>query len=518
MNDTDYYSSNLKLENLNEIKEIESFNGHLSLYLQKKFILVEIKSDSKENEILTVMLNSFNQQNSSSINIYSYQLYYLSENTFQQFSLIQNSSTEYRILINNTEGEGNICFDKYCDNNNNFIHLTEQKIYSFSISSKSNFYIHSNNNLIYHIKIIYGISNKIIKELNYQYNLEKIDSNKENFPLIYFLKDIKYNGININFNFKFDDSNNIYNNLIIKGYGVDYSEISSIREKNDIKLLNLENEIKGKYDNITNSGIIELNIDLIKTKYKEKYKYLDDKYFMIIIENNIPFDFINLRNDIYVFSKDENKILLPINKYVRNSYNLLENKNISQKYFFEKENINNNEFLLEFSSNYENIELIFNDLTKKNTPKIIGGFKQYTLSINSNNSSDYYFSVLIKATNQLNSEKCLKEANIIIKYFNEAQKINTDYICDKKFEVNIINEEGEYSDFNLIIKNNYESSNSQNDLNYIYYLRLIKKSNILDNEKLNTIALVSSNLLYINQFNTTEINKDFDFDLKILIS
>ena len=104
---------------------------------------------------------------------------------------------------------------------------------------------------------------------------------------------------------------------------MDYSEISSIKDKKDIKILNFENKVEGKFDNITNVGTIELNNNLIKTKYKETYKYLDDKYFMIIIENNNPFDFKNLRNDIYVFSKDENKIILPINKYIRNSYNLL---------------------------------------------------------------------------------------------------------------------------------------------------------------------------------------------------
>ena len=512
INDTDYFSSDLKLENLNEINEIESFNGLLNLNLKKKYILVEIESNSTENEILTVMLYSYYQPNFSSISIYSYQLYHLSENTFQYFNLIQNSSTEYRILINNTEGEGNICFAKNCDNNNNCIHLSEQKIYSFSISNKENFYIHSNNNLIYYIKLIYGIPNKEIKELNYQYNLEKIDSSEENFPLIYFIKDIKYNGININFIFKFEGSNNIYNNLIIKGYGVDYSEISSLKDKNDIKMLNLENEIIGKYDNITNSGTIELSNDLIKTKYKETYKYLDDKYFMIIIENNTPINFKNLRNDIYVFSKDENKILLPINKYIRNSYNLLENKNITQKYFFEKEKITNNKFLLEFSSNYKNIELIFNELTKNNISKEIGGFKRYVLSINSNNSIDYYFSLLIKPTNQLNSKKPLEEVNIMIKYYNEEQKINTDYIWD----LNITDDKKKNPDLKLIIKNNNEITNSQKDLNYIYYLRLIKKSEILDNEELNTIAFVSSNLSYINQFNTAEINKDFDFELKNL--
>ena len=125
----------------------------------------------------------------------------------------------------------------------------------------------------------------------------------------------------------------------------------------------------------------------------------------------------NLKNDIYVISKDEDKILLFINKYIRNSFNLLEN-NINQKYFFEKENITNNEFILEFSSNYEHIDLTFKNLIEKNKKKI-GGFEQYVLS---NNSNDFYFNIEIKQTNKLNLERPLKEVNIIIKYYNKEKK------------------------------------------------------------------------------------------------
>ena len=154
-----------------------------------------------------------------------------------------------------------------------------------------------------------------------------------------------------------------------------------------------------------------------KQNIKKHIKILDDKYFMIIIENINSSDLYNLKNDIYVISKDEDKILLPINKYIRNSFNLLEN-NINQKYFFEKENITNNEFILEFSSNYENIDLTFKNLIEKNK-KIVGGFKQYVLS---NNSNDYYFNIEIKLTNKLNLERPLKEVNIIIKYYNKEKK------------------------------------------------------------------------------------------------
>jgi hypothetical protein len=295
-------------------------NGSLNLDLKKneKYVLVEIKSNSKENENLTVISSFNNEQNASSINLYSYQLCHLPKNKFQNFHF-KNQSMEYRILINNTKGEGNIYINNTCDNNNNiFIHLSEHKIYSFSLSNITNFVICANNNLTYNIKIIKEISNEAIKELNYQYNSIGIDENEDIFPLSYLIKDVKYKGININFNFKFNSSNNIsdaYNNLIIKGYGLDYSVILSINDKDDIKLIDFQNEVEGKYDNITNSGYIELSRQLIETKYKETEKYTEDIYYFIIIENITPFDFKNLTNDIYIISKDENNILLPINKY-----------------------------------------------------------------------------------------------------------------------------------------------------------------------------------------------------------
>ena len=519
INENDYYSGNLSITNLTEVKEIESFNGHLSLDLKtnEHFFLIDIESNSIEIKYLTIISEFYSQPNFSSINLYSYQLYHLSENKLQQFLLYQNPLNEYRILINNTEGEGNICFNKICDNNNYFIHLEKQKIYSFSISNKKDFFITANNDLIYNIKIIYDISNKAIKELNYQHNFEEIDLNKEVFPFIYFIKDVKYNGININFIFKFDNNDNRYNNFIIKGYGLDYSEISLIKDKNDIKKISFTNEIKGKYDNITNSGSIELNNELIKTKYKEEYNYTDDKYFMIIIENFNTFNFENFKNNIYVFSKDEKNILLPINKYIRNSFNLIENKKIFQKYFFEKEKITtNNRFILEFSSNYESIELEFNNLTNWNIIKIIGGFKQYHLSINSNNSIDYYCNMVINPKSESNLENPLKEVNIIIKYYNEENKINADYIYNKNFTLEKINNTQKYSNKKLIIKNNNEINNFINDFNYIYCFRLIKKTNILNNEVLNTIATISSNLFYINATNSSEPNKEIVFYLNNL--
>ena len=521
INYTDYYPKNLNSDYLKEIKEIGSYKDYLSFDLKSNdsFVLILIETNSTENKYLTVFSSLYNLRNSPFINLYSYQLYNLTEKSSQQFYLYKNPLIDYRILINNTEGEGDICFNQSYDNKNNLIHLTEQKIYSFSISNKTNFlFIYAQNNIIFNIKIIYEFSKETIKELNYLYNYVEIDNNEEIFPLIYIIKDVKYNGININFNFNISNNiNNAYNNLVIKGYGLDYSEILSIKEKDDIKMIDFPyNEIKGKYDNITNSGCIELSNQLIKTKYNEIEKYTEDIYYFIIIKNITSFDLKILANDIYIISKDENNIILPINKYTRNSFYLLKNENIIQKYFFEKENITNNEFILEFSSNYENIEIIFNDLTNCSITEIFGGFKKYVLSINSTNSTDYYFNLTINPIEELNSIQSLKEVNIIIKYYNKRQKINTDYICNKNFKLEKINIREKNSDYNLIIDNNDEISNSQNDLNYIYYLRLIKKSKVLNNEELNTIASISSDLLYIDKFNTSEPNKEILFNLNNL--
>ena len=207
--------TNLNFKHFKELKEVKSINGLLNfdLDMNYNYALIEITTNSTENENLTVVSSFNNEQNLTSINIYSYQLYHLSKEASQQFQ-IQNSSKEYRILINITKGEGNIYFNKTCDINNKFTRLEEHKIYSFSISNIASFKIYAIKNLTYNIKFIKEIPNEVMKDLNYQYNFEIINSNKDNFPLIYFIKDIKYNGININFNYKYNVSNNT-NNLLL---------------------------------------------------------------------------------------------------------------------------------------------------------------------------------------------------------------------------------------------------------------------------------------------------------------
>jgi len=95
--------TDLSFKHFEELREVNSSNGLLNLDLKRNenYALIEIKSNSKENENLTIVSSFNNEQNLTSINIYF----------------------------------------KGC------IHLEEHKIYSFSISSITSFYINTNNNL-----------------------------------------------------------------------------------------------------------------------------------------------------------------------------------------------------------------------------------------------------------------------------------------------------------------------------------------------------------------------------------
>ena len=120
--------------------------------MNKEFILIEVKSNEEEKN-MTIVSNFYNQTNSPYIDKYPFQLFYLSEKQCQQFNLTKNLTINNRILINSTEGEGYISFNQTYDKTNNYIHITEKKIYSFSIYNKTSFFICAENNLTYNIKI-----------------------------------------------------------------------------------------------------------------------------------------------------------------------------------------------------------------------------------------------------------------------------------------------------------------------------------------------------------------------------
>ena len=281
VNQTDYYS--IDIDKIRKLKKIQQRKGFLYLYPKKEnYILVEIKSNYKE--ILTINFN-FNAEMilSPPIDIFSYQAFYLSKYKRSDIYINFNLFKEYKIFIQSIRGGGYICLEENCDNENKILTSRGMSL-SITVSEKNkNFYLglYQHNYLLVNIKISNHISNDVMDEINYGYEIK--NNNKENKIISYYIKDIYNQGIDINFFFNFENENDI-KNIYILGHIIDYEEIKSITTKNE--LLNyLANEefIIGSFDFYSKNGLIVF--DKEKPKNKTSIRDLKDKYYLITIFN-----------------------------------------------------------------------------------------------------------------------------------------------------------------------------------------------------------------------------------------
>ena len=506
--DSNYYS--LNLNELNSSKIIEEKNSYLNidLSLDAQCVLIEIKSNL--DEYLTVISN-FKNALFQSIDIYSYQLKFLPTNARGIFNFNLDSNKIYRVFVNNINGIGYICFEEDCKYDKQRFYLNEKRIYSFSISHKiKNIYISSKENLIFNIKLSNQFTNNVMEELNYGFYLKEINPKKESFPFIFFIKDTKYCGLDINLFFNFNNSNSKFS-LIIKGYAFNYEKMNDIKNKNYFKMMNMKSEFQGFYNSISNNGIIVFNNHTFNETYDNE---INDKYYIILIENRTRIE-EDFKLGINSISKNKNGILLPFNKYIINSFDLLKENFIMQKYYFEIIKNDTNKYIIEYSSNY-NITIEFNKLIKITDSKIIGGITQYTIDFDKKiNSSQWIFTIKIESNKKGN----LKNVNIILKYYRKENNVTElENFIEKTYELKSIinkNKKGNNNKFNLIIKNIHDMKNlsSKKKYNFYYFLSLIKKKNKLDNEILNTTAPVSSKLKFLNKYNTSDENEELSFIL-----
>ena len=117
-NEGDYYSinlTNLNYKNKTSEKEKIYFKIDKNTYYDYNFILINI--ESAEEEMLTILTNFYDNSNRffPIIQIYSYQLIYLYNNETLNFDFKKITQKLYRILINNTYGNGEITFDPVSD-------------------------------------------------------------------------------------------------------------------------------------------------------------------------------------------------------------------------------------------------------------------------------------------------------------------------------------------------------------------------------------------------------------------
>ena len=354
---------------------------------------------------------------------------------------------------------------------------------------------------------------EFMDELDYQYNKIDITNkvNKGRYPIIYYIKDIKYGGMDINLFFKFKNDNSINNGFIIKGGVINYKDFKEIEDDNDVKNY-LQNSFYGIYEPVMNTGLLVFDKEF--SERKERNKKGDDEYSFILIYKNITNNINDFNLDINVIPKNDSKTFLIKDKYTQSYFNLLNKTSEMQKYYIDKENAGEDKFYLELSSNYEDVYIEFTNINNY-SEKIIGGVKQYCLSISNIEANDHFFTV--KVNKSLSIKDARFRVNINLIYYFEDRKIDIENFINK---IDISNKQYDYGDddnkkkINIIIKNIQEKNDSS--ITYFYYLRYINKKNLIENEIINTIAPIFSNVEYLikNKDNNQELSYDIICDIE----
>ena len=496
----DYYSIDLKNITFNLL--ISGRREFFRIYNKSSvdYILIEIKSTSLEN--LTIIANYYDSfYFFPTINIYSYQIIYMYKKT-TSFDFDYKLFDEYRIFINHTAGNGNFNFEK--DNYKDITKLSDKNIISFFISKEINrFNVTTEGNLAFCIKIDYKYENNIIKEIKFDHDYKSVNNH---FPLGFYIKENNNKGADINFYFKFNDINNT-NKIIIKGDILNYDNIKMINSGEEI-YLPWNVEIDGTYDERSNNGFIVFDEEKINKIYPISmdiyyfiYLYIDDD-----IEQNQNFSL-----SIHSCSKDNSEFSIPFNKYIYGSINLYENVNQNQKYYI-KELDKSDKYIIEFSTNYENLELIFHNIsvTKK---EINGGIQKYHIKQNNTDfNSENYFEIKIKNDANKINKKELQKANYVLKYVKYDRETNESKIINKIIDVTFDFEEK--NNILKVINKNEEYENLTDNYEISYILNIYDK--IKKEESLNTIAPTYSESIYSNR--TENPNKEEFYNLDFLLN
>ena len=479
-----------------------------------------IKIISNHSEIISFISNFYLINKLEQIfDIYSYQLFYLETNQITNFDINQTQSNKYRVFINNIGGRGYLKSNDTNENKDNLKLEGRKNTYSFSFNNEnqiSNISFFSKVNLAFLTKVNYQLTYDFMDELDCQYNkldiVNKVNNNK--FPIIYYIKDNKYEGMDINLHFKFQNESINNDKFRIQGGFIDYYDFKDIEDKSDVNSY-LRYPFNGLYAPIIDTGLLVFDKELSDyIKKNEKSRKHDDLYSFILIDKFINNNISEFTLEINIIPKNDNKTFLIENKYAQSSFNLTNKKSDGQKYYIDKATVNNNTFYLELSSNYNNTYIEFNDKTQKYSEKKYGGVMQYYLSISSNETDDYSFSVKVNYNGTIKDPRFRVNINLI--YYLEERKFDVENFIDKFYLTKAYedNEDGVKKKIKIIIKNYYFQEINASNLTYFYYLGYINQKDKIENETLNTIAPVYSNMEYLNEIKTKYINQELVYEFE----
>ena len=499
--ESDFYSINLASLNYSKLINEDNniyFKIDKESHVNSKYILIKVQS----NNFRTLSIISYFYDNTfffPTVQIYSYQLFYLEFQGSIKFNVTKNPSRKYRIVIDNIYGQGEINSSSIALNK--FSLISGKRILSFPITNDmKNIEIKNpfGSELLIKIKVVSEINSQMLEELQFNYDYE---GKEKTLPISYYLKEIEYEGADINFYFNFNNSNINKEDLIIRGYKLNYDLMRLINDKSFTKFDPGE-EIEGKFDSRTNSGLIVFD------KEEENSNYDNDYYYLIEIESKV---IENITMDIYAISKNS-EFSIPVNKYISGFFNLINNQFQSQEYYIDITNDKNNSYIVEFSTNSEYIELNFGGAITENKVTIDEGIEKYFITINFTENYGNYFKVQTKKNYNKKNNNNLNTANYILRYYYDEPKVN--FTMELRGELRNIN-----NSKHLEIKN-VKYNPDFKDSNYIftYIFNIYEKNEIIKGESINTITPVDSKSIYSNTItNSNDVLNEMSFDVDELI-
>ena len=502
-----YYSIELEdlkykvLNNYNNIKYtfFKFDNNSLS---NSKFTLVKIQTNSSEINNISILVNFYD--NSSFFpffNLYSYQLVYLNyqENCSFYFDIITNN--DYRFIVNNTIGTGEICGNNNCEYYKYYIKI-QKRVLSFPITEemKSILFLNNKDNdpLVFNAKFGGLFRNIIIAELTFSSNYR---SELRELPIAYYLKEIDYKGADINIHFNLSNLNETIKerDIIIKGFEISYDIIKLLADRRFLKY-DFVQPIMGKIDERSNYALIVFDTDKKENNKK-------DKYYLIVIDYERS-NSKEISLEINANAKNDSQYSLPFNKYISGSFNLSNKEVLSQKYYInEEKRESKNCFTIEFSSNYENIGLDFTNSNielNNNNRESNEGFYKYNVCINYAKGSENFIIVRLEGNNHISGDnkKYLKNVNYILRYYYKSNIEEVDHI----FKFNAI-KEFKNNSLTITITNENDCNTYSGNFKFTYIFYVYEKKRIIKNEVIKTIAPINSEKIYLN---TTYDNKTFN--------
>ena len=479
-----------------ESNDYLNMNSYCNKSDDNELDLIQFRFDFNDDQTKNILLTFEDGGNEISPHIYSSQIYQINNvnKTLKCmmtdiFSLMYNWINGAGVInLVTTENES---ID--IEINRNF--KAKPLLISLDKINSINFY--PKNNFIFYLKLNYIMKNKGVEELAYGEVINELIMNKQ-FPLYYYIKNTKGN-TNIIFrelNYNMEEARKI--NYNIEAYILDYKDIEQIMKGEYIQLPS--NKFESFYDSISKISLLKIN------------ESNTNKYILIKIDNkNNEYVFSNVMIQLMTLYKEGSAYILPINQYIAGHFNFIGKEENNETTYLVQVNENDkreDEIIIELIPNYDEIQLENISCHEEiiNTNEILhieNGIKKYRI-----NKCNNIFPITIKnITNKLNP-------NYILRYYYTTPKKEIKYSFSKKYKIYKMEE---YSNDTVYIKLEFENIKItkyyDKNCSFKIYSFLFIEKNIINNEKIDTLAILSSQPSYEDKIlirdNETKFNISF---------